>query len=689
MVMARAPLGEVCVELKLMTPAEVDRVLRKLRDSQGHRFGEVAKMLGFLDESAIARAVAHQFRLQVVAEERLARLTVPKETLDLLSYDLVRSSQVLPTYYDADRKILSLITSDPTNVPALRKAQEEAGAERMRLFVGPSGALAKLIDRLLPEKTDDEDESDTTRTGLIVRSAMEESTEGTGRTIILEPDLEMVGALRSLDAAEGEDCEYAHDPDQVSILLETGAFDRVFYRTELKAIAEAYRSGWRRQRPGLLVTEVEGFSPSRRPAVPYRAAKDFYQQLAQFLLLASENKNMQIRAKVRRTTGLAKRVATELRIPMEQRDTLVLAALFSELESMSVVQGLVSDEITDKKKVRRFELALAMLRPMDPPYDLESLYSALERRLTTDILHSGHMPAEILFTVRAIVSQGLSAETDAGRLLGDRAARHDPQVLDAVTAVLRRDVLRGRLAQAEAAAMATRTIVLAERDGALTTAIEARLGQLGYEVVLAADGIAALESARTFIPAAVIANLRLPRKDGFSLLLDLKRDEMTKDIPVLLISNRASSLDVARGIELGAEEVLEKPVNLNVLIARLKRAVARNTHGQTSTASMTGQLADLSLTDLIQTLYMADKTAKISTVGPTGSGAVHLIDGRIVSANWADLRGEQALDLLMAMKQGRFEVRLGEKPLTVNIEGETDYILLEAMRRLDESVRRG
>ncbi len=683
--MARPPLGEVCVELKLMTPLEVDKVLRKLRDNEGHRFGEVAMTLGFLDEIAVARAVAHQFRLQVVAEERLARLTVPPETLELLPNDLIRNCQMVPTYYDPERRILSLITSDPTDVPALRAAQEASGAERMRLFVGPGGAINKLIDRLLPDEATRDDESETTVLPEVGPDPVAAAPGRLNRSIILEPDLEMVGALRSLDAAEGETSEYAHDPDQVSALLETGDFQRVYFRSELRSMTEAYSQTWRRLQPGLLVAEVEGYSPSRRAAVPYRAARDFYQQIVEFLLLASETRNIQVRAKVRRTVNLAKQVSAELRQPIEDRDALVIAALFADLESMSVVQGLVTDDTTDRKKVKRFELALAMLRPMDPPYDLEAVYAALERRLLGSIEHSGHLGAEILFTVRAVVQSGASAETDAARLLGDDASLHDPEVLRALTAVLRRDVLRGRLTQSEQTELATNAIVLAERDGSLATAIEARLGQLGFEVVLVSDGEEALSRVKTLRPSAVIANLRLPRKDGFSLLLDLKADDATKDVPVLLLSNRSSSLDVARGLELGAEEVLEKPVNLNVLVARLRRAVGRST--KAASAGLTGQLSDLSLPDLIQTLYMADKTAQITVSGTEGAGTAHLVDGRIVSAAWGELRGEPALDRLMELTQGRFEVKLGARPTSFNIEGDTDFILLEAMRRIDEAKR--
>ena len=125
----------------------------------------------------------------------------------------------------------------------------------------------------------------------------------------------------------------------------------------------------------------------------------------------------------------------------------------------------------------------------------------------------------------------------------------------------------------------------------------------------------------------------------------------------------------------------------NALIARLKRAIGRQGNTASTAASMTGQLADLSLPDLIQTLNMADKTARVDATGPEGGGAVHLVDGAIVGASWGEQRGEEALDHLMALTEGRFEVRLGERPNSFNIEGDTDFILLEAMRRLDESKR--
>ena len=93
------------------------------------------------------------------------------------------------------------------------------------------------------------------------------------------------------------------------------------------------------------------------------------------------------------------------------------------------------------------------------------------------------------------------------------------------------------------------------------------------------------------------------------------------------------------------------------------------------------------LQDLIQTLSMAGKTAKISLVGPDGNGSLNLVDGGIVHASWEDQRGEDALVDLFGMTKGRFEVQLDEKPEGTNIQGDTNFLMLEATRRLDEKQR--
>ena len=141
---------------------------------------------------------------------------------------------------------------------------------------------------------------------------------------------------------------------------------------------------------------------------------------------------------------------------------------------------------------------------------------------------------------------------------------------------------------------------------------------------------------------------------------------------------------MAKGIHLGAEDVLEKPLNLDVLLAKLRRALQR--HAGAATAGISGRLSDLSLVDVLQTLLLASKTAVVRVTGGPEPGAVHVREGRLVAATLGPWEGEDALYALVDVEDGRFDVRF-EDTGVVNLRGSSDFLLLEAVRRRDE--RRG
>jgi DNA-binding response OmpR family regulator len=88
------------------------------------------------------------------------------------------------------------------------------------------------------------------------------------------------------------------------------------------------------------------------------------------------------------------------------------------------------------------------------------------------------------------------------------------------------------------------------------------------QVLQARDGVEALALIRRAAPAAVVLDLRLPRLDGWQVLTELKADALTADIPVVIAS---VDDDRARGLELGAEVYLQKPVRRDQLLDALRR----------------------------------------------------------------------------------------------------------------------
>lgn len=120
-------------------------------------------------------------------------------------------------------------------------------------------------------------------------------------------------------------------------------------------------------------------------------------------------------------------------------------------------------------------------------------------------------------------------------------------------------------------------ILLAEDDLLLGDGLKAGLKQLGFQVDWVRDGAAAERELRAQSYSAAVLDLGLPRKDGLDVLSAIRQSRLT--IPVLVLTARDAVPDRIRGLDLGADDYVVKPVDLNELAARL-RALVRRAHGQ-------------------------------------------------------------------------------------------------------------
>ncbi|MBX9794493.1 MAG: winged helix-turn-helix domain-containing protein [Burkholderiaceae bacterium] len=120
-------------------------------------------------------------------------------------------------------------------------------------------------------------------------------------------------------------------------------------------------------------------------------------------------------------------------------------------------------------------------------------------------------------------------------------------------------------------------ILLAEDDPLLGDGLRAGLRQLCFLVDWVRDGEAAERELRTLTYAAAVLDLGLPLKDGMEVLAALRRDGIA--LPVLVLTARDALPDRIRGLDVGADDYVIKPVDLHELAARL-RALVRRSHGQ-------------------------------------------------------------------------------------------------------------
>ncbi|MEE2753830.1 MAG: response regulator [Candidatus Latescibacterota bacterium] len=98
----------------------------------------------------------------------------------------------------------------------------------------------------------------------------------------------------------------------------------------------------------------------------------------------------------------------------------------------------------------------------------------------------------------------------------------------------------------------------------------------GYDVFGAGDGQQALDMIRMNRPDIVLLDLRLPGLDGYQVCQRLKSDPLTSEIPVIMITAfLTGASDTVRGLEYGADDYLNKPVDLDVLAAKVNSVLRR------------------------------------------------------------------------------------------------------------------
>ena len=117
------------------------------------------------------------------------------------------------------------------------------------------------------------------------------------------------------------------------------------------------------------------------------------------------------------------------------------------------------------------------------------------------------------------------------------------------------------------------TILLVEDEPSLALIVQDSLESRGFTVDFAADGEAGLAQFRQRCPDIVVADVMMPRLDGFSLAAQIRRENA--GVPILFLTARSQTADVVRGFELGGNDYLKKPFSMDELIVRIGALLAR------------------------------------------------------------------------------------------------------------------
>ncbi|HEV2760926.1 MAG TPA: response regulator transcription factor [Acidimicrobiales bacterium] len=173
-----------------------------------------------------------------------------------------------------------------------------------------------------------------------------------------------------------------------------------------------------------------------------------------------------------------------------------------------------------------------------------------------------------------------------------------------------------------------RTVLVVEDEPKILDVVRDYLVDAGFTVTTAADGPAALASARAVAPDLVVLDLGLPGLDGIDVARELHR---RSEVPIIMLTARGDEVDRVLGLELGADDYLVKPFSPRELVARV-RAVLRRTGGPASgdasgpirvgdvtvdpsrrTVAVAGRPVDLTATEFDLLAHLARQPGRVFT----------------------------------------------------------------------------
>jgi CheY-like chemotaxis protein len=329
-----------------------------------------------------------------------------------------------------------------------------------------------------------------------------------------------------------------------------------------------------------------------------------------------------------------------------------------------------------------------------------------------------------------------------GALLLAVADPFDGKVIDEVRALLHatsvdvRVAPRAALTRATLAAFGAGDVVVGPRvllghhDDAKAQALGARLAQEGMQVEHVVEGATARQILSMNPPHAVLCAHDLPEVDGRTLLMFVRGNDRLVELPFYVLGPRGDDDLAARLLELGADDFFSEPLRGDVIVAKLRRAVGKRVESAPPAppprparpepknpaapadefafddlpdlppeldggdeaddvpampTGVMGTLRQMSLPEIVQSLEMGRKTASVDIVPQDGEkGRIAFTTGAIQFAECGALSGDQAFYALMRHREGFFRIHYGDSPPSVNINAPTTFLLLEAMRLMDE-----
>lgn len=649
-----------------------ERVLHHAQRTNQHAEDAIIEV-GAMSEGDLLKYLGQLYKTQYVTTEKLARAHVDPAVLAMIPVRVAERLGVFPVLYKARGQSLALVAAQFEDVDMPRQIQVASAAKEINLYVARPSAVRAAIRKHYHNESRAFGallaESGNPGPGSGIFGGESSSTMGFGNI-----DLNLRDGT-SIPPAEVSRPSSADDTRRLPQVSQTAPYmppptdlrlDPVDYGTESTA---------------------QGHSLLSKESI----------ESTQILVALIEQSRAELKGHSGLVAALCRQMGNRLGLDTSTVSALVFAGLLHDLGKASTYHLTtlnVSQYEGHRAHAQKMYLApLRLFEQVDLPptvtKTLTHLYEQFDGRgfparlagkdipLGSRVLGIAETYTDLTANPRNPFRKVLESEAALEAMASFRGSVFDPNLLDLFRAEVSASQAKGALDRRH-------TVLIVDRDVEETSILEMRLREQGFSVIIVRDPIEAQRTVQSSQIDIVVTEITLPPSDGFELLRALRSIPKTHTTPVVFLSAKADRDTVTKSYELGASDFIVKPASPEVVAAKLRQLLTAN---RPEARGVRGSLREMPLPDVVQVLSNSRRTGKLVLRADDAVGEVYFAEGQIVHATFAEHEGDGAIYALLAARDGDFSLEPEVVAPKRTIKASPEALLLEGMRRFDESLR--
>ena len=656
-------IGRILIELGFITQDQLNAaLLHQKKTEPKKKIGEILVELGFLNEIDLLKCLSGLFQVRYISSDKLLKMAIPQWVLELTPLDFAEKHNVLPFFCYDKSKIVSVAIADPQDKQLPELIQHISGYNEIERYIALESTIKAGIKKFYKNdssslyhlKTVIKTESPQTIASFVPKQ--DSAVINTDLTESAKPTLKSTKVMGRVPTAiiseqiivpsNVEEENQRRLSDQISPLSVMSEDTFIEVLNIVINILEMYKGENYRGHSASVATLVKEISQN----LGLKAKETYYNVLAAYLhdccMFAPEHLTLfhfnseHNRDLLKKYSQSSERLYDGARLPAGVHK--ILFHTFERYDGEGYPGGLKGEEIPLGSRIIATVDALIHLINFEGYENFKNSFDIVSS------LKEKYFDPEIVNILAEIILDLFIDESSSRVIIIDS----DPEELDRLTVLLKKN------------------------------------GIFPYPLRDTEKVIATLDNSPISL---IISEVSTKPLDGFSICNLVKTNDKYRNINFLFLSEKHDSATVSKGFDAGADDFITKPYNPNILTAKIQNFIKQSIQKAeeraktiSSKKGITGNLAEIHVTDLIQMLLTGRKTGVLKLFKEDENGEVFFNQGQVINARYKKFEGVDAFNLLVRWEHGLFILDSDAHLLEQKIFDNTEMLLIEACRIWDE-----